>query len=487
MSRTTLTRARTAGVVLAVLGTLLLVLGLGVLVTADDGLVRERAAVDGVPVTVLRPEGEGPFPTVVVVHGFSASGRIMDGIAQAFARDGWLAAVPDLRGHGANATGLGATGAAGAAGLQDDLETVSDWLAQRPDAQTPPALLGHSMGAGAVTRLAADETPRPPTVAISLPSAEDLPAAASGDWDLLALVGSAEQPRFLEAADTVQRLGHDTGVVPGAEHISILFRTQTLESSVLFLDAAVGRVPAGPVAPDRRMAGVALAYVGSALLFWPLSAVVARRHEPRVRGRTGWWPGWLAAPLAVAAAGAVLALLPRLGEVVPLVVGGYLAVALFLAGLLLLGLARRYDPPTGSSVAAGLLLGAYVALTLAVPAQLGWAEVSLSGTRGWSALALALAFGVYALGELLVAWRPGVTYGRMVLARLLVAATLVALALTGLAPGFLLLLAPVMAVVLPWFGAYGVRVTRLSGSPLAGALTQALPFGLLVAVATPLV
>jgi hypothetical protein len=75
----------------------------------------------------------------------------------------------------------------------------------------------------------------------------------------------------------------------------------------------------------------------------------------------------------------------------------------------------------------------------------------------------------------------------MALARLLVAATLVALALTGLAPGFLLLLAPVMAVVLPWFGAYGVRVTRLSGSPLAGALTQALPFGLLVAVATPLV
>jgi hypothetical protein len=74
----------------------------------------------------------------------------------------------------------------------------------------------------------------------------------------------------------------------------------------------------------------------------------------------------------------------------------------------------------------------------------------------------------------------------MVLARLLLAGVLVGLAVTGLAPGFLLLLAPVMALVLPWFGAYGVRVTRLTGSPLAGALTQALPLGLLVAMTTPL-
>ena len=63
----------------------------------------------------------------------------------------------------------------------------------------------------------------------------------------------------------------------------------------------------------------------------------------------------------------------------------------------------------------------------------------------------------------------------------------VVLAVTGSAPGFLTLLLPLLAVLLPWFGAYGVRVRDLSGSPLAGALAQAPPVALLVAITTPLV
>jgi hypothetical protein len=93
---------------------------------------------------------------------------------------------------------------------------------------------------------------------------------------------------------------------------------------------------------------------------------------------------------------------------------------------------------------------------------------------------------LYGYGEGLLAWRGTLTYGRMVATRLLLAVVLVGLAVTGVAPGFLLLLAPVMALVLPWFGAYGTRVTRISGSVLAGAVTQALPLALLVAIATPL-
>lgn len=474
----------TGRVAVAVAGAALVVAGLLVLLRADDGLVRERTKVDGVPVTVLRPPGPGPFPALVVVHGFAASGRLMDPLAVAFARDGWLVAVPDQRGHGANPRGLG--DAAGT-GLTDDLDTVRTWLVDRPDATGPAALLGHSMGAGVVTRLAADDPTPPATVALSLPSAADLPAAGARAWDLLLLVGSAEPARFGEANVQAAALGYQTGTIGRAEHISILFRTQTLAESVQWLDRAVGRLPAGPVAADPRMAGVALAYLGSALLFWPLSAWVLRPQHPRVRGSTRRWPVWLVVPVATLAAGGVLALLPALGEVVPLVVGGYLAAAFAMTGLLLMLVARRWETPSARGVGGGLLLGGYGAVSLAVPAQLGWAEVSLVGARGWSVLVLALATGVYAFAELLVAWRPGVGYGRVVVARLLLAAVLVVLAVTGLAPGFLLLLAPVMALVLPWFGAYGVRVTRICGSPLAGALTQALPLGLLVAITTPLV
>jgi hypothetical protein len=281
-------------------------------------------------------------------------------------------------------------------------------------------------------------------------------------------------------------LGYDTETVRAAEHISILFRTPTLQATVDWLDASVGRTSAGEVAPDGRLIGLGLAYLGSALLFWPLSAWLLRPGEARVRGRPRWWASWLVVPLLAAAAGGVLAVLPALGEVVPLLVGGWLAAALALTGLAAWALSRRVESPATGPVLGGALLGVYAAVAVALPAQLGWAEVSLAGPRALAFVGLVAACVLYAYGEGLLAWRGTLTYGRMVATRVLLAAVLVGLAVTGVAPGFLLLLAPVMALVLPWFGAYGTRVTRLSGSVLAGALTQALPLALLVAIATPL-
>ncbi len=485
MSVTLPQHSRTSGrhVTLAVVGAVLLVLGLAVLLRADDGLVRERVVADGVPVTVLRPAGDGPFPPVVVVHGFSGSGRLMDGVALALARDGWAVAVPDLRGHGANLTGrtLG-----GDAGLEQDVGAVSAWLGDQPWTVGVPALVGHSMGAGAVTRYAASDPLVPATVALSLPDAGDLPPAASGPRRLLLLVGSAEPQRFGEAAAQAAALGYETETISGAEHISILFRARTLQATVDWLDASVGRMPAGQVQADGRLAGVALASLGSALLFWPLSAWLLRPRGAHVRGRTRWWPAWLVVPLLAVVAGGVLAAVPVLGEAVPLLVGGWVAAALALVGGAAWALSRRVEPPAPGPVLGGLLLGLYAAVTLAVPAQMGWAEVSLAGPRAAAFAGLLAACVLYGYGEGLLAWRGTLTYGRMVATRLLLAVVLVGLAVTGVAPGFLLLLAPVMALVLPWFGAYGTRVTRISGSVLAGAVTQALPLALLVAIATPL-
>ena len=145
----------------AAAGVLLVVAGLLVIVRADAGLVRERTSVDGIPVSVLRPAGDGPFPGVVVVHGFSGSSRLMDGIGIAFARAGWLAALPDLSGHGANPESLGE------ADLPGEVMDVLDLLDERADVDQV-AMLGHSMGAGAVTEAAA-RRPELPVVALSLP------------------------------------------------------------------------------------------------------------------------------------------------------------------------------------------------------------------------------------------------------------------------------------------------------------------------------
>lgn len=456
---------------LALAGALLMVVGLVVLVRADDGLLRERSVVQGVPVTLLRPPGPGPFPGVVVAHGFSGSGRLMDGIAIAFARDGWAVALPDLPGHGANRSGLED------ADLAREVIAVAEWLQGRDDV-SDLALLGHSMGAGAVTEAAASR-PELPVVALSLPSADDL----SADLDALLLVGSAERESFGDAAAQAAAMGYATETVAGAEHISILFRTQTLRTSVGWLDDRFGRAGA-PVSADWRMLAVAACYLGSALLFWPLSAWVVRSRRDVVTGRAPRVPRWLALPAAALLAGGVLAVLPGLAELAPLLVGGYLAVFVGLTGLLVWAVGRRRERLSPASVGQGLALGIYAAAAIAVPAQLGWAQVSLVGARGAAAGALLAAFVLFSWAELSLNDRVG--YLSVVGGRLLVTLVLALLALTGAAPGFLLLLLPLVAVLLPWFGSYGARVTRLSGSPLAGALSQAPALALLVAITTPL-
>jgi hypothetical protein len=450
-------------------GVLLIAVGLGVVVRADDGLVRERALVDGIPVEVVRPAGDGPFPGAVVVHGFSGSSRLMDGIGIALAKDGWVAALPDLSGHGTNLSSLDS------AVLEDEVLAVADWLTGRVDA-TDQALVGHSMGAGTVTRAAAIE-PGLPVVALSLPDASELADSLTA----LFLVGSAEPARFGAAAAEAADLGYSTETISGAEHISILFRTQTLRATVQWLDAERGRV-SSPVTPDWRLLGVGVAYLGSALLFWPISSWAVRGRVDGIRGRGPRIPRWLVVPLAAAAAGGVLAVVPALGEVVPLLVGGYLAAFFLLTGAAGLVLARRWERPFATAVVPAIGMGLYAALALGVPAQLAWAQVSLAGPRAAAVVALLMGVTVYAWAELLV----GTGYVFVVVTRLVLSAVLAVLGVLGWAPGFLLLLVPLIVVVLLWFGAYGVRMTRLSGSPLAGALVQAPPLALLVAITTPL-
>ncbi len=448
---------------------LLIAVGLGIVWQADAGLARERAVVGGIPVEVVRPVGEGPFPAVVVTHGFSGSSRLMDGIGIALARSGWVVAMPDLAGHGSNLSGLES------AVLEDEVLAVAAWLAGRDDV-ADRALLGHSMGAGAVTRAAAID-PELAVVALSLPDADDL----DGGLTAIFLVGSAEPARFGAAADEAGRLGYPTEVIAGAEHISILFRTQTLRTSVQWLDEAVGR-SSQSVGADWRMLGVGLAYLGSIVLFWPLSAWTVRGRVDGVRGRGPRVPGWLVVPLAGLGAGAVLALAPALGEVVPLLVGGYLAAFFAITGAVGLLVARRWERPFAAAVVPGTVMGLYAAVTLGVPAQMAWAQVSLAGPRAVAVVALAVGVGLYAWAELLV----GAGYWVVLATRLGLSALLGVLAVVGWAPGFLLLLVPLVVVVLVWFGSYGVRMARLTGSPLAGAAAQAPPLALLVAITTPL-
>ena len=99
---------------------------------------------------------------VVVVHGFAGSARLMIGFADTLARRGYVVVLPDLTGHGANRRRLSTTdgvvstldGASNTEVVSDiDIDVAVRYLQTAhalPLSRT--ALVGHSMGAGGVTR-----------------------------------------------------------------------------------------------------------------------------------------------------------------------------------------------------------------------------------------------------------------------------------------------------------------------------------------------
>ncbi|MFW6010213.1 MAG: dienelactone hydrolase family protein, partial [Actinomycetota bacterium] len=114
--------------------------------TSDLGFEQQR--VEGVPIEVLVPDAmTAPAPGVVVVHGLAGSGRLMRSTATALAAEGYVVAVPDLAGHGANRSPL--PGDDEMAVLSAEVGVALDVLADRDDVDPERlGVLGHSMGAG---------------------------------------------------------------------------------------------------------------------------------------------------------------------------------------------------------------------------------------------------------------------------------------------------------------------------------------------------
>lgn len=150
-----MSRRSITSVVLAVVALSLAAPAVWAIAGANDDVERTRVMVGSVPVTVLKPNYEAPDrPAVVVVHGFAGSSVIMEPLGRSIAQAGYVVALPDMSGYGANAESLSSQDAERDA-LQVDLRAVVDWLGDQSGVDaTRMALVGHSMGAGAVTRFA---------------------------------------------------------------------------------------------------------------------------------------------------------------------------------------------------------------------------------------------------------------------------------------------------------------------------------------------
>ena len=489
---------------------LFLVAGAVVLLASSGDVARSSTMAGATPIRVVAPEGGVRSPAIVLAHGVSGSAAMMDPMASALARAGHVVVMPDLPGHGGNSAPLEDAVLEPAVG---DAVTAAAELTG-----LPVAVVGHSMGAGAVTSWAVDNRSEA-TVGISLPSAEDLPEDPARPRNLLVLWGSVEQARFSEAALAALRAGYpdaepgqtygdpEQGTarraveIAGAEHISVIYRQQSYEEVAAWLGA-------GDPRGDARMVGVLLVLVGGVLAARPLLALAGGPGQPgRGSGGSGGSEGtaplgsdgseataplgvgWSLAVLSGAAviAGLGAAALQPLTDRVPVAVTGYL-LGWFAVGTLILGMVtqrRRALRGTLRGLGWGALAGSVLALAMAMPARLTWAAYALVGPRPWVFGVLVVVLGAWFWAESRLidgtwGWRRAVV---LVSSRLLVVVGLLAaVALLG-APGFLTLTVPLVVPILLVLAILG----GWARDPAAAAAAQSIPLALVMATTFPFI
>lgn len=446
---------------------LLLVLAIGgvwLIAGAGHGLDREHVVAGGVPLDEVHPAGGGRHPGVVVAHGFSGSATLMAPFGDTLAARGYVVVLLDFAGHGANTEPLPGESTQV---LQHDLDVALAHLRSLPDVDpSRVALVGHSMGAGAVTRYAAAHPDVTATVAISLPDSSV--ASAERPARLLTIAGALEFPAFRAVAADVaaERADRAVRIIPWVEHISVLYAPAAHRETVSWLDAAFGgpqndsQIPF----PGRRLAGAALLVLAFVLGLFPLARLLSAERRP--------WPRFdLSAPARVAVVTAVAAVI---GAVVarflptnrlPIAIAGYLVGFVVVTAALLLAYARKRSPAAGRARFALLVPYAIVAITL--PLQWGMTHVLPAGNRWWLIPVVWAAFALFAYATELVTG--GNALGVLTACAVLVLVLVVAAA-AGLTSGFVLLVVVPLAGLMVWQSLWSAILNHFAAPAWAIAL-----------------
>ncbi len=140
---------------------------------ALSGLTTRRLSRDGIPMLYLAPEGADDVPGILIAHGFGGSKQLMLAYGHVLAHAGYAVLLWDFAGHAANPAPLDL----GQTTLQQNLDTAYAELSVQPEVNPEQvALLGHSMGSGAVMSAGIRDVERyAAVVAVSPTSAEVTP------------------------------------------------------------------------------------------------------------------------------------------------------------------------------------------------------------------------------------------------------------------------------------------------------------------------
>jgi dienelactone hydrolase len=451
----------------------------GWILTGTGRDLRHRhVVVGGVPIEEVHPAGaragEG-HPGVAVAHGYAGSAKLMSPFADSLSTQGYVVVLLDFSGHGTNARPLpdgGANTDASTAALQHDLDVAVTHLRGLPDVDPARVMVvGHSVGAATATRYALTHPEVKATVAISLPDSSYLPPDRPAR--LLLLVGGAEFAGFRIAADRAAGNGaagngrpdRAAVVVPGVEHIGILYAPRTHREVVTWLDDSVGE-PAHrrPIpAPVRRLCAAGLLMLAFLLALYPVAWLLlgGPPRWPPVARRIVAWPACGRIVVVAAGAALVATLVAPIAPTtrLPVALGGYLVGFTTTVGLAILayhrwrgGISASAPDPAPSSAAApparpgrlrvamaAPVLIAYAAATIAVPVHLGLTNAVPVSGRWWPLAVVWAGFAVLAYAGECVAG--GNSVGVLTVSAVVVIA-MTCVAVAGFAPGFLLLVVP---------------------------------------------
>lgn len=522
--------SRRWGVLLtSVLGLLGLTLALVQLIRPALPLRIEQSRLGNVPITTFAPVTPRG-PAVVIAHGFAGSQQLMYPFAVTLARNGFTAVTFDFPGHGQNTQPLQGE-LLEQERRSEQLSAALDQVVAQARSQTggPVGLLGHSMGAEAVVRYAQAHPEISAVVAVSMFYEGVTPGSPR---NLLLVTGALESQlgptgqRIIDVAAGGAAGGAQTGVTygdpaagtarrlvfaPAVEHIGVLYSSTSMAESLAWFEQTLLRSSGSTPFLDARAGWLALLYLSATVLFWPLSRIVRPLVAwPQLTAAGAGWSrrGWLLAAVLPAFLTPFLLRVVPADDLLPILVGGPLALFFAIYGLLtalLLRLTAKQRTGnteqkvigrvTNSSVLSSmffvllvaLLIVGYVFLTFGLPAQVFVLNYFLPPRRLGVFVAVLLAMLPFFLADEALTRRPGHPRGAYAITKTCFMLSLVLAILIDQRLFFLTLIAPLFVAYFAVYGWFSGLIYRRSGTFLPGALANAVIFAWSVAAVFPLV
>jgi carboxymethylenebutenolidase len=180
----------------------------------------------GLPVFVAHPDQHAPWPGVVVLHDAGGMTDDLRNQARWLAREGFLAAAPNLFFRGGRMKCLFAIARdlkARCGLVYDDVEAVRAWLAGQPGCSGNIGVIGFCMGGGVALLLAPDRGFGAASVNYGGPLPEDADTFLARACPIVGSYGSKDRwnrgvARALEQVLTTAGIAHDVKEYPEAGH-----------------------------------------------------------------------------------------------------------------------------------------------------------------------------------------------------------------------------------------------------------------------------